>query len=555
VKHVATIAPAAVPVMSALARWTAAELPSTGPFPLHFSHDRWAGRYRCQEIVPRGRSNSSLSMIVAMPDLFPVVRPWKEAAIHFAEAPAFGPQNLTRCTVNEASVARARARADAIPSRRDKTAVTRPWPVEAKPLWQSPVTVEPVDSVTQLEMASDSELNDGRFIDKKYVAKAMLGPTIPLRRRIASDLAVDIARWDGVHSQIKFDAGPFWLKHGKYFGLEERVQPHWRYIGRPHTDQTQVDTVAFTLDCQYTKPTENDLTVAFSRMLWRSADINKKADNSGFLSTEICDAKSKACRAYQAADLFRTYYLAGRRISTTDIICADLVVEAVQKHLRRDGKITWQARTAILDMLEGASARVVADKHGLHHSSVQDRYETEIIDIERVFGRYCQKYEPRQTRPVACYNGSKRRAARKPHLWQMSPAEREAEVATYLDKAKTAFNWLDDDFIKYVRPLGGSFRFIIKYVKRRSPLRETFQAIAEYLKDGGRILRVGAVYNGDAPYREDKRSGVQVLADRYGEPAGPEPFDLFDHPKPQRLRDDVEPAVDEQLAGTPFLNS
>jgi hypothetical protein len=40
------------PVLSGLARWSAAPLPSTGPFPLCFSHDRNAGRYRCHSIGP-----------------------------------------------------------------------------------------------------------------------------------------------------------------------------------------------------------------------------------------------------------------------------------------------------------------------------------------------------------------------------------------------------------------------------------------------------------------------------------------------------------------------
>jgi hypothetical protein len=42
----------AAPELSGLARWSAAALPSTGPFPLHFSHDRTAGRYRCHSIGP-----------------------------------------------------------------------------------------------------------------------------------------------------------------------------------------------------------------------------------------------------------------------------------------------------------------------------------------------------------------------------------------------------------------------------------------------------------------------------------------------------------------------
>jgi hypothetical protein len=43
--------------------------------------------------------------------------------------------------------------------------------------------------------------------------------------------------------------------------------------------------------------------------------------------------------------------------------------------------------------------------------------------------------------------------------------------------------------------------------------------IAEYLERGGKILKAGAAYGGGtAPYRTDKRSNKQVMADRFGEP-------------------------------------
>jgi hypothetical protein len=286
-------------------------------------------------------------------------------------------------------------------------------------------------------------------------------------------------------------------------------------------------------------------------MSWQAAEINKKV--------EICDAKGKACRSYQAADLFRVYYLAGRRISTTDIICADLVIEAIQGHLRRDGKITWEARTAILDMLEGATDRAAAQKHGIHHRSAQDRYKAETLGIEAKFGRYCRKYEPRQKQPTECYNrGAGRRKSVKPHTWRMPRAKRRQLVDHYLNEAKTAFNWLDDNFIAYLRIMyrRGALRIIIKYLNLRALPHKAYQLVAEYLEHGGKIIKAGVAYSGGtAPYRTDKRSKEQLIADRFGEPAGPDPFELFDRPKPQRLRDDVEYGIDEKIAGTPFLDS
>ena len=249
-------------------------------------------------------------------------------------------------------------------------------------------------------------------------------------------------------------------------------------------------------------------------------------------------------------------YLAGRRISATDIICADLVIEAVQEHLRRDGKITWEARTAILDMLEGATDRAAAQKHGIHHSSAQDRYKAEVLGIEAKLGRYCQKYEPRQKRPTECYNrGVGRRKSAKPHVWRISRARRRQLVDHYLKEAKTTFSWLDDNFIAYLRHFIGRRPSLPHQISEAAhATREAYRAIAEYLKRGGKIIKAGAAYSGGtAPYRTDKRSNKQIMADCFGEPAGPDPFELFDRPKPQRLRDDVEYGIDEKIAGTPFF--
>ena len=242
-------------------------------------------------------------------------------------------------------------------------------------------------------------------------------------------------------------------------------------------------------------------------MLYGSTEINRKIER-------VCDAKGEACRSCQYAAILRTYYLTGRRISTTEIICADIVIEAVQRHLRRDGKIDWTARTAVLDMLEGASDRATAAKHGRAHKSMQERYDAETIGIEPKFGRYCQKWQPRQKQTGPCYTGSrKKKSAQKPRVWQMSRTERSKLVDQYLTKAKTTFSWLDDDFIAWLRRMfrTGALRITVKYLKLRAPLHETYQAIAEYLKRGGQIFKAQAVaHYGDAPYRKDGRSAQQA---------------------------------------------
>ena len=140
----------------------------------------------------------------------------------------------------------------------------------------------------------------------------------------------------------------------------------------------------------------------------------------------------------------------------------------------------------------------------------------------------------------------------------MSRAERAKQVAHYLGKAKATKSWLTDNLIEWLCHFyrATKLHVLIRYPKLRTIADEAYQAIAEYLKRGGKIIKAGAAYSGGtAPYRADKRSREQVIADRFGEPAGPDPFELFDQPKPQRLRDDVEYGIDEKIAGTPFLDS
>ena len=489
----------------------------TLPFPLLDDTD-------CYRNVGGVFGNGPLMQVIVA-ELFSVVRPWKECVVHFPDSPPWRPIDPDFACYSVVT----RAKENAVPSR-DRAKVTRPWPAEVRPVWRSPVNAEPVDFVTQLEMEYDSELNDERRINKEYVTKGMLGLTVPTERRTSSDLEAEIARWSGAHSQIKFDAGPFWTKKG---WLPAPEANHWQYIAR-----------------QYADPTEVDLIAAFSRMLYWSTVFNEKVERA-------CGARGKACRAYQAAAIYRTYYLVGRRISTTEIICADIVIEAVQRHLRRDGRIDWTARTAVLDMLEGASDRAAAAKHGLHHRSLQERYDAETLGIEAKLGRYCQKYEPRQKRPIECYNRSVgARKSAKPRAWRMCRAERSKLVDRYLAGAKTVYSWLDDNFVAYPRIMyrGGALRIIVKYLNLRALPRKAYQLIAEYLERGGKILKAGAVYNGDAPYRKDTRSAKQVMADRFGEAPGPDPFELFDQPKPHRLRDDVEYGVDEKISGIPLFN-
>jgi hypothetical protein len=137
------------------------------------------------------------------------------------------------------------------------------------------------------------------------------------------------------------------------------VAHHWRYIDR--------QTVP--------APIAADLTAAFSRTLGWAGEVNKKIPR-------LCNAEAAACRSYQGAAVIRAGYLYGLRISAMDMIYASRVVEAVHEHLRRDGRIDWTARTAVLDMMEGATARATAEKFGLHHKTLRERYDAETGAID-----------------------------------------------------------------------------------------------------------------------------------------------------------------------------
>jgi hypothetical protein len=283
-----------------------------------------------------------------------------------------------------------------------------------------------------------------------------------------------------------------------------------------------------------------------------AGEINKRAPH-------LCGAAGDACRAYQAAAVFRKFWFHGWRISADDTVHAFRVIEAFDGHLRQDRKITWRRLTAVLDVLEGDSFRTAAVKHGIDHTSLYQWFDAEVLDIERTFGHYCTKYLPPQKAPGRVYNGSvrqPRKKKQKPHVWRMSRVEREKLIDHYLDLAKATKSWLTEDLIKWLCHFYRTtkLRVLIRYPKLRAIANEAYRVIAEYLKHGGKIVKAGAAYGGGtAPHHTDKRSNEQVITDRFGEPAGPDPFELFDQPKPQRLRDDVEYGVDEKITGSPFL--
>jgi hypothetical protein len=126
--------------------------------------------------------------------------------------------------------------------------------------------------------------------------------------------------------------------------------------------------------------TDQDIAGAFGLMLWWAGKINA-------LITRRCRAKTPSARAYQAAAAIRDYHRLRMGIAERDIIAADIVVEAISGHLRRPGKIDWTQRTAVLDMLEGASSYETADRFGRDPSSLRERIDSELPGIEAEIDR------------------------------------------------------------------------------------------------------------------------------------------------------------------------
>ena len=254
---------------------------------------------------------------------------WKTAVVFFNDK--YKDEPKVRYSVSSASVTRARARAE-------QAATTQKL---AEPIWERP-SCENVDYAMTITMLMDPP-----------VAKT---GSIATQRRVYSveDTAM-LARWErGLFSQIKYDAGPFPVRFAKKRGLtmEDRVEHHWRHLDR---------AIIASL-------TDSDLSAAFSRMDYWSAVINARMKRR-------CNAKTPACRAYQAADIIRDCYLYGLRVGATEMISAAIVIEAVGQHLRRPGRVDWLSRTVVLDMLEGASSYEAGERFGRDPSSLRERFD------------------------------------------------------------------------------------------------------------------------------------------------------------------------------------
>jgi hypothetical protein len=447
---------------------------------------------------------------------------WKTAAICWPDVSPYRyppPSPLmARYSVSAASVDRATARAAA------------PRPRQVEPKHEGP-KVEAIDYSITVDMLLDG------LLDETGVATS--------RRAYTAEDTTMLARWGrGQFSQIKYDAGPFWVDIGKRAHIEERgldergllsnveldaglltarTDPpgsddvykglrEWMRAGA--LDPSRVLTVKKERrkerdDAFYTSRkihrhpdrtiTDQDLDGAFGVMLYWANRINALIPNR-------CNAKTPTGRAYQAAIAIRDYHRLRRGIGQLDIIAADIVIEAVSAHLRRPGKIGWMQRTATLDMLEGASSHEAGDRFGRDPSSLRERYNAETLAIEARFGRYCNEiWQPPQRPSATCHNISIGRISAKPFLRPLDAEARAQFVDTYralasaplLDGFASRCCWLD--------PIEG--------LAAQALLRQAYRVIADYIEASGRILicPLGlAAARWSAPWHVDRRSDASV---------------------------------------------
>jgi hypothetical protein len=357
---------------------------------------------------------------------------WKTATVYLNEK--YKDKSVAPFSVSAASVTRAKARA----------AVAKPAPI-IQPATMKAADIEQVDYGTTIAM-----MMDGLFTDTGVATQ---------RRVYDAEEQAMLARWTrGLFSQVKYDAGPFpvrWTKKGGLI-LEARPCPvHQRRQIPRHLDQV---------------PTDQDTAAAFGLMRYWAKEINAGCARLGIKPR--CNAKTESARAYQAGCYIRDYHRLRMGIGMADIVGADIVTEAVAGHLRRPGRIDWTQRTAVLDVLEGASSYEVGDRFGRDPSSIRERLDSELVGIEAKLGPFCGHiWQPPQARNRPCDNISENTSSepwRAPRY--LTPADRTALV------------------LRYVALAGAPISSPMASDAATAWLRDAYKSVATYLESGGRIL-------------------------------------------------------------------
>jgi hypothetical protein len=508
-----TIAPPAMPIMSGLARWTPAVLPSTGPFPLYF--DEHQPNYRCHVDPGENPGNSPASMRVAMANALPVVRPWRECVIRFEPPRPDKPLKqfllLPPGAVSKTSARRARA--EAILKAAYRAAAPR---VETKPIWQPPAN-EPVDFVTQFDMLMDDEISD-------KISVALL------RRAYSVDELATERRWQGRYSSVKLDA----LAHP---GTETREERHkfalWPFFTEP-VAENKYDLKVRQLTLQ-----ETESGFAIITTLAETVSKNKNIEIS-----RIAKAKPASAQACQLAEFILRFDLFGKRdraIPSAVLLAARVVyqtvlfelllrdyeirIEQLSRGRRKQGPSRLEVVTFMLQ--PGVSSTDAKMKFDRNDSDLRKLRTEELELIEAKFGRFCKVLViPPRTKVRPGYNESI--GSREIVELQLSPAERAERIADYLNKTtRPALSLPDFNYICWLRIMhrfsAGSL--IARYLERGAGIYRTYQCVADYLlqHEDVRILTTQAIHYGTAPLGKDGRSNRTVLEEYLGGPARERP--------------------------------
>jgi hypothetical protein len=512
----ATIAPPAVPVMSALARWSAPPVVCE------------AGRYSCHDLGYAGLHHWSAAPSVPIGcryfcddrgydrDELPLPK-WESSAVRFAPRvlPEMSRPRRHRlriqCTVSSVSVVRSRVRADrAVPA-----------PVKIDAIWTKPAEKPVAFEDLFIWFAYDHDLSDEDRLDKTEIPKELRGVrSIPSRQRAYSAEERYIVKVgdEGQFSNVK-------RVELEFPGAETRDERHeldlWPFFP-DQVGESKYDLKVRPLTLQELKSGWATVTT-LANQLSRAANQEVR---------KIIGAKTASGRTFQTSEIILRLYrfgtrdrvipegllLAARAVYQT--VCIELLLRDLEKRiaLGEKGRLSTapDLRRVVEFMLApGNSSYDAAIKFDRRDASnFRDQLNDALDIIEAKYGVFCRDLGlTPQTRVRACDNSNKNRDSA-----ALRALEHEAEAARYRRAEAT------------------------KYLKWEKWLRDAYRALAEHFERGGHIFYGPTAY-GTAPGLYDGRSDKQVLRE-----AGlVEPEERFPPAKAKRPRPNKEYGIDVGL--------
>jgi hypothetical protein len=170
----------------------------------------------------------------------------------------------------------------------------------------------------------------------------------------------------------------------------------------------------------------------------------------------------------------------------------------------------------------GASSYAIAIELGLDASSLRDRLDGALRQVEEGYGSYCNAL-PTPPQNVVLVGYTESVSSREIRELELSPAARAERIAHYLKAAtRPALSLVNFNYICWLRIMhrSGAGALIARYLERGAGIYRAYQCVADYLQHDGRILTTQAIHYGTAPLGKDGRSNRTVLEEYLGGPAG-----------------------------------